>query len=584
MLIPLRRPSSAAAGPLKILVVGDSISHGREGDWTWRYRLWEWLRCQPDVPFKFVGSYRGTVPPDSPRPPTPPRLVDEPEPPPRPLRTDGGYAKPVCPEFLEDGGCNHFSAFGRQIYQAKSLVAGEVSLWQPDLCLVEMGFNDLAWLGSSASDVLGFMRELIEQARAAKPDLMFAVADVPHRRTDSPGQEDELSLRTDMYNAALARAVLDWDAPGSPVKLVRFCENYWCGGADSRAAYDGLHPNALGEYQIAQAFVRTLVRDFGIGKGDLEIPSDRMIPERVVSVPGGVEARSAPCGAEVEWEKVYGAYGYELDRIGRGEVRYSACNKFWQTDCEPGEVLRYRVRSVYGDSVRSEWSDAVEAVARPETAPPPGNIKLWPANTGFQIAFSKPEGKFVGEIERYSVVVYDHCLPGSFPRAFGIKDRIALVTGLEVGHRYGVWVRAWNKAGEGLPNGCDREVVPGLTGVISAPRGFRIEVLENGGADLMWPVDYSVGGYEVWALNTTERKQECLFKCPVDGFECGKRTVRWLTPSLRTWKFAIKAYNGSVESDLSEWLSVPENGSSLGPSSPLLIDDSINLSISQRYC
>lgn len=575
MLIPLRRPPSPVDEPLKILIVGDSISHGREGDWTWRYRLWQWLRSQ-SIPFTFVGPYTGTVPPDSPYPPTPPRLIDEPEPPPRPLRTDGGYAKPVSPAFLE--GSNHFSASGRQIYQAKFLIAEEISLYEPDICLVQLGFNDLAWLGSGPSDALDNMQELIEEARAAKPDLMFAVADVPHR-TDLPGRE-ELRLNTDIYNAALAGAVSDWDTEESPVKLVRFCENYSCGGADSRAAYDGLHPNALGEYQIAQAFARTLVRDFGMGRGGLEIPDG--IPERVVGVPGEIKASSAPCGVEVEWETVYGAYGYELDRIG-GDVRYSACNKFWETDCEPGEVFSYRVRSLYGDSVRSEWTEVVEAVAMPETAPPPANIKLWPLKTGFQIAFSKPEGKFAREIERYSVVVYDYCLPGSFPRAFGVKHQIGLVLGLEIGHRYGVWVRAWNKAGEGLPKGCDREVVPGRMGSIPAPRGLRIEMLKSGGAELLWPVDDSVGGYEVWALDTTEGKQKCLFECPVDGFECGKRTVNWLAPSLRAWSFAIKAYNGSEESELSEWLSVPENASSWGPS-PLRIDDSINLSISYRYC
>jgi hypothetical protein len=25
------------------MVVGDSMTQGHEGDWTWRYRLWEWF-------------------------------------------------------------------------------------------------------------------------------------------------------------------------------------------------------------------------------------------------------------------------------------------------------------------------------------------------------------------------------------------------------------------------------------------------------------------------------------------------------------------------------------------------------------
>jgi len=35
------------------------------------------------------------------------------------------------------------------------------------------------------------------------------------------------------------------------------------------AAYDGLHPNALGEYQIAQAFSKTLCEDFQLGGSPL---------------------------------------------------------------------------------------------------------------------------------------------------------------------------------------------------------------------------------------------------------------------------------------------------------------------------
>lgn len=44
---------------LKYMIVGDSISHGMEADWTWRYRIWEWLTGQ-SYPVRFVGPYGGT--------------------------------------------------------------------------------------------------------------------------------------------------------------------------------------------------------------------------------------------------------------------------------------------------------------------------------------------------------------------------------------------------------------------------------------------------------------------------------------------------------------------------------------------
>lgn len=31
------------ASTINVMIVGDSITQGHEGDWTWRYRLWEWF-------------------------------------------------------------------------------------------------------------------------------------------------------------------------------------------------------------------------------------------------------------------------------------------------------------------------------------------------------------------------------------------------------------------------------------------------------------------------------------------------------------------------------------------------------------
>jgi hypothetical protein len=58
------------------MIVGDSITHGAEGDFTWRYRLAKWLEAE-DVKFEFKGPYIGTHPPAEPHAPQPPRLVNE---------------------------------------------------------------------------------------------------------------------------------------------------------------------------------------------------------------------------------------------------------------------------------------------------------------------------------------------------------------------------------------------------------------------------------------------------------------------------------------------------------------------------
>ena len=225
-------------GDMRIMVVGDSISHGREGDWTWRYRLWEWFRRE-GVAAAFVGPFRGTVPPDEPEPPRPPPLTTDPPRPPPFLRTDGGYARGVAPGFLAAGSA-HFAASGRQVMQAKDLVAEQVAAHQPDLCLVQLGFNDLGWCASGPDVTLASMKHLVDRVRAAKPNVRFAIANVPHH-TLIPGRDD-LPVITERYNALLAAAIPTWSTPGSPVALVRFCENYSCEMHPSLAA---LHHSAF---------------------------------------------------------------------------------------------------------------------------------------------------------------------------------------------------------------------------------------------------------------------------------------------------------------------------------------------------
>lgn len=51
---------TGGASTLRLMFVGDSITHGHEADYTWRYRLWQWLR-ETETPFSFVGPYTGKV-------------------------------------------------------------------------------------------------------------------------------------------------------------------------------------------------------------------------------------------------------------------------------------------------------------------------------------------------------------------------------------------------------------------------------------------------------------------------------------------------------------------------------------------
>lgn len=139
------RPVKRAEAPLspraslRVLVVGDSMTQGAEGDFTWRYRIWEWFRNN-GVDVKFVGPYIGTAAPQKAQPPAPPALYGSPKPPPSPLNINGGYALACDPAWKGSG---HFSIWGRAAATDQYLINQVVKDNPADLMLLMLGFNDM---------------------------------------------------------------------------------------------------------------------------------------------------------------------------------------------------------------------------------------------------------------------------------------------------------------------------------------------------------------------------------------------------------------------------------------------------------
>lgn len=77
-------------GTRRVLIVGDSMTHCNEGDFTWRYRISQWFASQ-NVNVDFVGPYVGTAQTDEPAPPAPPPLYGSTQSA-GPLKVSGGYA------------------------------------------------------------------------------------------------------------------------------------------------------------------------------------------------------------------------------------------------------------------------------------------------------------------------------------------------------------------------------------------------------------------------------------------------------------------------------------------------------------
>ncbi|MFD8497836.1 SGNH/GDSL hydrolase family protein [Amycolatopsis sp. NPDC059657] len=283
-------PVASATGA-RVMVVGDSISQGHEGDYTWRYRLAEHLgRTSAGV--DFVGPWTGTdVLPAS----YPPGWPDVPNPPSR----DGAYRPGVSFDS------QHLAQWGWQMHQAKDVIAAQVRTHTPDYLLVELGFNDLGWGVNGPAGVLNDLKWLIANARSAKPGIRVVVANVVHR---TPlGSSPTLPQIISSYNSLLAAEIANISTTASPVALADLDTPY----DENRDTYDGLHPNVRGEYVIAKAFGDALATRFSVGSAYGAIPSS--LPANLTpGAPATISATPVGDKVKISWSHVFGAAGYQF--------------------------------------------------------------------------------------------------------------------------------------------------------------------------------------------------------------------------------------------------------------------------------
>lgn len=363
------------------------------------------------------------------------------------------------------------------------------------------------------------------------------------------------------------------------------------GGTNSDAAYDGLHPNALGEYQLAQAFSQTLVSAFSLGRSPLVIPRD--IPPRLLPTPTNFSADSVPSGIVVTWDAVYGAFGYDLQLCSAGQHDWTSvhvdCNRYdWQR-LRKRQAVRCRVRTSGGDKVKSPWSSIASAVANPETAPPPVNIVTHATPTGFTITWDPPPPPFSGEIDRFGIGYFDGDQLGAFPCIVGARGNSAEIKGLIPGHRHYTSMETWTTIGGGIPTAA-RAVVVGM-GTPSAPAHVHAEALDRHTVELSWLEVPGAAGYDLWlqfeksirgSLEMPEDPKQIPMQRPIVRSEDPKDpgvlriTLPNIVPSVWEWEYAVTAYNGNDTSVMSEWVTpaplTPEKVS-------LAEDDSIQIEV-----
>ncbi|MEV3856431.1 GDSL-type esterase/lipase family protein [Streptomyces sp. NPDC050095] len=217
-------------GDIPIMIVGDSISHGSSGDWTWRYFFWKHLKNH-DVSVDLVG---------------PKATLDN-------IRTaevgddDATYADA---EFDRD----HDAQWGRPYLTEKDVIEAKVAEYEPEYLLVLLGINDLFWYGVEPPAFADNLREFIANARRPAPDLRIVLGTVLETRKAL--DEPEFAAKVAATNEQIRRVAAEQEAQvAETAREFRAPEHTW----------DGTHPNPDGEVRIAAAFADLLADTYGLG-------------------------------------------------------------------------------------------------------------------------------------------------------------------------------------------------------------------------------------------------------------------------------------------------------------------------------
>lgn len=212
------------------MFVGDSMTIGRAGDYTWRHRMWQHLTAAPGDGYDIVGPRTALY------------------------ESSTAYADPAFPVEAR----RHLAGWGEGWQHMAPVIRGALTAHPADVLLISLGLIDLGFYTDADRTALN-ARRFIEEARQANPHIRAVILPViPNIRaeTDAP-----FAAEVDRFNILLAKTVADLDRPMSPLLLASPPDAY-----DIHLdTYDGTHPNADGEHKLAGAFADALYQGWGVG-------------------------------------------------------------------------------------------------------------------------------------------------------------------------------------------------------------------------------------------------------------------------------------------------------------------------------
>ena len=229
----------------KFMIVGDSITEGSTGDYTWRYRLWKHLKANEVSEAHFVGPRQG--------------LDDLTQ-----AQANEDSEQYADPDFDN----HHLALWGQPFTAVMEGIGNYVTDCDPDVVVTLLGINDFAWYGETAFQVEQDVRIYIAEARRKKANLGFVFGRV--LPTQRGAQDAEFAARVNDFNTRLESLAQELSLPFSPVVVAEDDDGF----DPALHTWDGTHPNSHGEIRIAAAFADALAGRFGLGS-----PYPRPLPE-----------------------------------------------------------------------------------------------------------------------------------------------------------------------------------------------------------------------------------------------------------------------------------------------------------------
>src|SRR5258708_32865165 len=272
-------PGQPSGGSPRLMIVGDSISQGSSGDYTWQYRLYEHLRADGVRP-QMAGPVEWLF-----------NNVTE-------AQGDCSYANPRF-ERANDAG------WGRALFQEKAVIRTRVAAYRPDYLLVLLGINDLFFFGISQPNMAANLGGFIARARAARPHVKIVLGLLlPDIHTQASAT---FAASVAAYNTTISATASRLTTASSPIVVAHDRIGFTV-AADT---WDGTHPNANGEVRIAAGFADALAGRFHLGR--LYPAPFPVLPIGPLTRPQLTAGPAAPAGSVVmSWTLAPGASSYNV--------------------------------------------------------------------------------------------------------------------------------------------------------------------------------------------------------------------------------------------------------------------------------